>query len=206
MSLDFIYFDVGGVAIKDMSGTNKWDEILDEIGVDGDKKSNFNNLYTIYEHELNVGKDMDTLIPIFEEKFNIKFSDNYSWLDAIVNRFERNDGIWPIINEVKKRYKIGLLTNMYPNMLNKIADRKIIDLDIFDVIIDSSIVKAEKPTPEIYKIAEEKSDMRPDQLIFIDNILKNVEGAKNHGWQGTFFDVKDYEASNEKIRNLLLEK
>lgn len=37
--IKFIYFDVGGVAIRDFNGTDKWENLKKELGIPKEKKS-----------------------------------------------------------------------------------------------------------------------------------------------------------------------
>lgn len=123
----FVYFDVGGVAIKDFSGTNKWENLKTELGITKDKKQEFEAIYDLYQNELNTNREIDSLIPIYKEKFGIKVPNNYSLLkDGFVKRFERNESIWPIIEMTRKKFKIGLLTNMYPGMLDEIKKAELL--------------------------------------------------------------------------------
>lgn len=40
--IKFIYFDVGGVVILDYSKTNKWNEMLTDLGIPEELKPKFN--------------------------------------------------------------------------------------------------------------------------------------------------------------------
>ena len=39
--ISFVYFDVGGVAIKDFSGSDKWTELKKEVGVTPENDAEF---------------------------------------------------------------------------------------------------------------------------------------------------------------------
>ena len=89
-NIKFIYFDVGGVVIKDFSGTNKWEELKVELGIPKDKDQEFEDIYDFYQDEINTTREIDSLIPIYKEKFGITLPDNYSFLvDGFVKRFEK---------------------------------------------------------------------------------------------------------------------
>ena len=63
-NIKFIYFDVGGVVIKDFSGTNKWEELKVELGIPQDKSQEFEDIYDLYQDEINTTREIDSLIPI----------------------------------------------------------------------------------------------------------------------------------------------
>ncbi|MBI5613876.1 hypothetical protein HY947_03040, partial [Candidatus Gottesmanbacteria bacterium] len=70
-------------------------------------------------------------------------------LDEFVNRFEKNQSIWPVLESIHKTYRMGLLTNVYPRMLDEIKNRDILPPIQWDVVVDSSIVGYQKPNPKI---------------------------------------------------------
>ncbi len=96
----FVYFDLGGVVIKDYSGTNEWPEMKRVMGVTKDIEEEFDRLYDQYElEELCLTRDVDSLIPIFKKKFNLKIPKDFSMLEYFVEHFSQNRSIWPIIKK-----------------------------------------------------------------------------------------------------------
>ena len=51
----------------------------------------------------------------------------------------------------------------------------------------SSRVKLIKPEPEIFELATKRFGIDPSQTVFIDDIAKNVEVARAHGWHAIQF-------------------
>ena len=110
--ISFVYFDLGGVVIRDFSGTNKWGEMKKYLGVSEKIDQEFDELYDKYEdEELNLNRDVDTLIPIFKKKFGIKFPPGFSIFKYLVDHFEKNESIWPVIGKIRLQTRVGLLTN-----------------------------------------------------------------------------------------------
>ena len=202
--IKFIYFDVGGVVIKDFSGTNKWSELKKDIGVSLSQNEDFDAFFDKYESELCMGRNLKTLLPLIKKEFSIFFPKNYIFLNEFVNRFDKNDTLWPLLEKLRNKYRIGLLTNMYPNMLNEIYKRKIMPSINWDTIIDSSIEGFSKPSPQIYKIAQQKANVKSNQIIFIDNSQKNIKAAQEVGWNTFLYDSSNLSKSNKKLSTLLL--
>ena len=121
--IKFIFFDVGGVIIRDFSATHKWTELRRSIGVTPEQDEEFIQLFNTYEGEVCTGKDVESLLPLFTERLGLTFPPGYSFLQDFVNRFEPNPSIWPIVEQIKKTYKVGLLTNQYPGMFNAIKEK-----------------------------------------------------------------------------------
>jgi len=202
--IKFIYFDVGGVVIRDFSGTNKWEDLKHELGIPVNKSQEFEDVYDQYQDEINTIREIDSLIPIYKEKFGINLSDNYSFLvDGFVKRFEKNLDIWPVIEIAKSKYKIGLLTNMYPNMLFEIIKADLLPIIEFDQIIDSSIENVQKPYREIYELAEKRCGFNGNEILFIDNSQKHLDSAKQLGWQTFLYDPTDTKRSSEELMKII---
>jgi HAD superfamily hydrolase (TIGR01509 family) len=52
----------------------------------------------------------------------------------------------------------------------------------FDIIIDSSEVRAIKPEEKIYQIAAERTGLSPQEILLIDDDRPNLVAAGRLGW------------------------
>lgn len=199
--VNFVYFDLGGVVEIDISPTDRWTKMKRDIGITSDKDVKFEKFWKKYEPELSVGKDQDSLVPLLRKEFGLHLPHGYSMLNDFVDRFEVNKSIWPIINEIKKNSKIGILTNMYPGMLDAIKKRNILPSVDWDIIIDSSVVKVAKPDAKIYALAEEKSHTKGTNILFVDNNQKNINAADNFGWLTFLYNPSIPVTSSNELLN-----
>jgi FMN phosphatase YigB (HAD superfamily) len=200
----FIYFDVGGVVIFDFTKTTKWHELASEIGISIEKEKEFLDYWIKIEDYLCIGHDINEYILKIEQKFKIKFPKNYSIItDGFVSRFTANKSIWPVISEARKKFKIGLLTDMYKDMYKLIEDKGIYPDISWDVIVNSSSVGIRKPNIDIYNIAEERSGFKGDEILFIDNMIKNLEVARKLNWKTYLYDPLNVEKSNRELLNTI---
>ena len=55
------------------------------------------------------------------------------------------------------------------------------------VPISSYAAKALKPAPQIYKVLLERYGLMPDECVFINDCLQNIEGAARVGIHGIHF-------------------
>lgn len=172
---------------------------MDELQIDVAYRDVFADFWRQRERENCTTRNIETLLPILKEKFGAKIPKNYSLLDAFVKRFEKNESIWPVLEIINKTTKIGLLTNQYLHMFEAIKKRNILPPIKWDIIIDSSIVGYIKPDEEIFKIAQDKSGVSKEEILFIDNSRWNIEGARKFGWQTFFYDASDYETSSKDL-------
>ena len=57
----------------------------------------------------------------------------------------------------------------------------------FDVIVGSGAEGMLKPDPRLYEIALERLEVEPEEAIFVDDFIENVEGANQFGIHGIHF-------------------
>lgn len=200
--IKFVYFDVGGVALLDFSGTNKWEEMMTEIGINKKNFGKFDEFYKSWGGRQNLDLDVDDLMPQIETKFGVKFKNDYSLLvDGFVKRFERNPSLDTIITRMKKTCGVGLLTNMYPRMLGEIQRKKLLPEIKWDVVVDSSVEMVQKPNKAIYELSEQKCGFKGNEILFVENTQKHVDGAKELSWQTFLYNPLNTKDSNLKLLN-----
>jgi FMN phosphatase YigB (HAD superfamily) len=206
--ISFVYFDVGGVALKDFSDTSKWDTMIsDALGIPDKYHSAFNELYDKYELDICLGKiTVDDLRPLLKEKFHATFDTDFSLLQYFVDHFESNSSLWPIVAKLQaKQINLGLLTDQYPGMLDLITARHLLPPADWNAIIDSSKLGIKKPMPEIYQIAQKQARVPAKEILFIDNRQKNLVIPQKLGWLTYLFDSRDYEQSNQGLSHFFRE-
>ena len=203
--ISFIYFDVGGVALKDFSNTSKWEDMLTHLGLDKFDRDQVESVYDSHDTAICKGEfRVEDLIPIYKQQFGITVPLDFDFLQYFVDHFELNSGIWPIIDGLKRSsFKLGLLTDMYPDMLARINSKKLLPQIDWDAVIDSSVEGVRKPMPEIYQLAAERAGVPTEQILFIDNRQKNLDGAKLAGWQTYLYESKDYDQANADLTHFL---
>lgn len=80
--------------------------------------------------------------------------------------------------------KLGLISNIIslsvaPHFLEEYGVR-----DYMDCIVLSSATGIRKPSPEIFRIAEQKLNLKPEELAYVgDTLSRDVRGARNAGWR-----------------------
>lgn len=181
--IKFVFFDVGGVVIDDFSNANKIEEVRNKI---------------------KIGKffDLDYLWMKIVLNFSKLFPEIYKkLLIRKIEHFKRIESLWPVISEIDKHSRVGLLTNMYPNMLFEIKKAGLLPTINWDVVIDSSVVNLRKPDRQMFKIAEDMSGFKGKEILFIDNGKENIKSAFEFGWNTFLYKPTEPEKSNQ---NLLL--
>ena len=205
----FIYFDVGGVLVKDFTHTNAWEKMRDYLKIRPEDHGDFDTFYNKVEERMCLGVEADTFLPQFESRYKINIPKDFSFTNYCVDIFEINPSIWPIAQRFESSnfsdsfVRTGLLTDMYPRMRELIIAKGLFTSNNWDVVIDSSVEKLKKPMREIYLLAQERAGVPPQDILFIDNKEKNLVVPKDLGWQTFWYDSKDYEASTAKLKEYL---
>lgn len=96
-----------------------------------------------------------------------------------------------VINWVKGlkslgKYKIGMISNVGPEMFEKFFD-KAEQKEMFDQVILSKDVGMAKPDVAIFELAAQRLVVKPSECVMIDDTPLNIEAAINAGMQGIQF-------------------
>ncbi len=198
-----IVFDYGGV-IK----INDSDLISDICNYLKINKKDFEKEYFAVNHLINIGgKSFEEFTLLLVSKFNkSKKTKNYilKLLKENKSKYHLNNELIDLIKYLKnKNYKIGLLSNNSLELKQELINDKIYEL--FDQIIISAKVGYQKPQPEIFEILFSKLKMKPNEVIFVDDTPKSLEGADKIGYVPILFtNNKQLRADLSSILNLKL--
>ncbi len=134
----------------------------------------------------------------FEEKLSEELIelDLNSW-------FQQNNDVWKLVSKLKKNYKTALLSNNIHELVEKM-ERELELEHFFDIIIFSNRVPFIKPEPEIYLHCLEKLSVKPDESVFIDDKIVNIDAAESLGIKGILFT--SFSDLLIKLENILGEK
>lgn len=198
--ISFVYLDVGGVAQLDLTDTpKKWADLRAELGIMPSQKAAFEEFWRLHEPEIATTRDVQTLVPILNHEFGLHIPDSYSLLDAFVRRFEPNPSIRPVVDVMKAALPVGLLTNMYVGMFAAIQKRGILPNVQWDVVVDSTVERCQKPDAKIFEIAEAKAGVPCKDILFVENGAGHVAAAKALGWQTFLYDPSKPEQSSKDL-------
>jgi len=102
------------------------------------------------------------------------------------NIFVEDQEVSQIILSLKRRWRLGLLSNTDPLHFNYILS-KFPMMRTFDKWILSYEVGFKKPAIEIYQKAIEWASVEPKKILFIDDMKKHIDVAVSLGMQGIHF-------------------
>lgn len=127
-----------------------------------------------------------------------KKSEGEIWTE-VNNASKVNQELFNFIeNNLKGKYKIGLLTNIPRSLIERIIPEK---LALFDLVFISSDLKLIKPSKEIFEVAIQRSGCLPNEILFIDDGEKNIESAKSIGLNGIVY--KNFSSFSDEIKTFI---
>ena len=104
------------------------------------------------------------------------------------------------IRELKQQYCTAVLSNYMAVLRSRLMDEWEID-DAFNHLIISAEIGLMKPGPEIYQFTLETLGFAPEETVFIDDFIENIEGAQDVGIHGILFNSP--EQVKKKLNELL---
>ena len=192
-----IVFDLGGVLIY-------WNsrEIVKEVFGD-DQSFTFEHLLSLYNsaHWGNWDRGTMTKEEVAEgvaDKFD---KEKVLHLMTMAPSFLKPlEAGLEIFRQVKALgYKTYVLSNLSPECHRKIRTESDF-LEDFDGHIFSYQVKVIKPEPEIYKVLLETYSLKAEECLFIDDLEKNIIGAKKAGIDGVI--CGDHAVVLQELKNM----
>ncbi len=90
------------------------------------------------------------------------------------------------LGRLRPRYHLGLLSNVGDNGRQMFAEKWGI-LGCFDSVTLSAEEGLMKPDARIFRLALARAGVAPAEALLVDDVLANVEGARQVGMQGLHF-------------------
>jgi len=115
--------------------------------------------------------------------------------------FEENEAMFRIVRSLHGRMPLYLLSNT--NDLHvEYMFRQYPVFQCFTDAVYSHIARCCKPGREIYEVAERQFAVRPQEVLFIDDLPANVATAQAMGWNAVQYDFRNHAALLEEMRRL----
>lgn len=195
--INTIIFDLGGVLID-------WNPEYVYINVfNGNKQKMHWFLNNVCTFDWNENQDAGNLIEDANRTLINKFPEYENEIKQYYGRWTEMLGgpieeTVTILDKLRKSnaYKLVALTNWSAETFPK-ALKMFEFLNWFDGIVVSGEEQTRKPFDKIYNITLKRFNITPENAIFIDDNLRNIEAANNLGIHGIHF-----ESPNKLIQQL----
>jgi epoxide hydrolase-like predicted phosphatase len=101
-----------------------------------------------------------------------------------------------LLKQLRTRYRILMLSNTNPlhidrNAKQAFAEHGTTQEELFDKCYLSYKIGLTKPSKEIFEYLLEKENLTPEECLFLDDGLKNIETARNMGFQTYLVQPKE---------------
>jgi putative hydrolase of the HAD superfamily len=116
----------------------------------------------------------------------------------LLTPIQQNVSLIPLLKE--KGFKLFVLSNFSKNSFQKVFE-KYDFFKYFDGMIISSHVKEIKPYERIYQILIEKYKINPEESLYIDDKMENIETGKKLGFKTIHLDKP--EELKEKLKEYI---
>lgn len=117
-----------------------------------------------------------------------------------MNGTTANKMLFSFINdELKQKYKIGMLSNAADNWLNEMFEPH--QVGLFEEVVLSYEVGAAKPDERMYQTVVNRLGVQYDECVFIDDSERYIVAAQDLGMQGIYHT--DTNETIQKIKELL---
>ena len=164
-------------------------------------------LKEIFRNQVWADKDRGIIFPedIMEQKRSAIPESVYEKVAEMVNNFYPYMppfvNMYDFVKQLKDNgYGIYLLSNASSDFHERRSG--IPALSLFDGVLISADYKLLKPEKEIYEALYEKFSLDPAECYFIDDVQKNIDGAKATGMDGHCY----YHGDIEILRKAMQEK
>jgi HAD superfamily hydrolase (TIGR01509 family) len=202
-SIKYILFDVGNVLVYKVThedqnvaelvnlSREEYRELLDRVIKEQtpEEKSLFKNMNTLEKEisylnmlhakvckELKIQPTND----LITKMTRCRTQGNFAIKEGVLNGLEI----------LSKEYKLGILSNAPPSRRHH--ELKLENIDrFFDHIFISKEIGLSKPNPGIYKYVLENIGYTQEEVLFVDDKIDYLDGAKEEGFSKLIYYLKD---------------
>jgi putative hydrolase of the HAD superfamily len=200
-NLKAIVFDVDGVLINCLDGNGNflWQKNIErDLGISLQTTTQF-----FKEYWSKIGKGhLDTL-----EAIDLYLKSIGSGLEAcdFMNYWHKKDSninhdVFEFAKSIREKYQLFIGTNQEKYRVRHIH-RLLNSDELFSEVFASCELGVEKPDVKFFKIIQERLEFKANEILFIDDSLKNVESARSVGWSAYHFE--GFEKANRELFSIL---
>ena len=177
-----IFLDIGGVLLTNGWGHEARNKAVEHFKLNNEELNERHHLTfdTYEEGKLTLSEYLKRIV--FYKKR--QFSEN----DFITFMFKQSLPYQDTIDffkAIKKRYKLKIIAvSNEGKELNEYRIKKYKLSELFDAYVSSSFVHLRKPDADIFRMAIDISQTKPENSLYIDDRLMFVEVAKTLGMPG----------------------
>ena len=193
-----IFFDIGGVLI-DIHPERTYQYLSDSADVEVSMVKESFPWDAHDQYERGVMNNEDWFITYKEslpQPCCLKRSDFWNAWKLLLGEEKNTVNILEALN---KQYSIWLLSNTNPKHIQDEIEKRYLFPSLVNGAVYSFDVGVRKPEKEIYEIAMQRANANPQECLFIDDLLENIQAAKQIGIEGVHF-ISSEQLKQELVR------
>ncbi len=190
MNIKAILWDFGGVITTSPFDSFNQFEQENDLPIDFIRGINAvnhkTNAWALLESNQISEDEFDTLF--LEESSQAGYGIKGSQILPLISQTSVRKKMVSVLRECKRHFKNVCLTNNMRTgsglaMSSNSEHEKDVDevTSLFDIVIESSKVGIRKPDPAIYRLACDKMDIRPNHVVYLDDLGINLKPAREMG-------------------------
>jgi len=185
MTIRAIIFDLGGVLLRTADFTPR-ERLASRLGMSRHELEGFifggESGDRAQKGEISVQQHWETL----RQQINYSPEEFTHLVDEFFANDELDLSLLDYVRKLHRTYKTGLISNAFDDLRQVICERWHFE-DAFDDMLISAEVGWAKPDRRIFRLAVKRLGVEAGQTVFVDDMLRNVEGAKLVGLQAIQF-------------------
>jgi putative hydrolase of the HAD superfamily len=196
--INTLFLDIGGVLL-----TNGWDRdarlrACEKFHLDDDEVSERHHMTfdTYEEGKLSLDEYLNRVVFYQQQPFTVQDFKKFMF-----DQSQPIEGMIILIRGLKRHY--GLKTIVVSNEGRELTEYRIKEFKLYefiDAFISSCFVHFRKPDEDIYCIALDISQVRPEEVAYLDDRKMFVEVAQSLGIQGIHH--KGYESTVAMLKGM----
>lgn len=181
--------------------------LFDLVGVLVFKK---NDYVPASQNEINASQieklfnhvDDKKLIDDIKTQLNLTDEEIKDALPRIPAKFEVFKLLWEKLPQLKEKYHLAIVNNGNAIALDQWNSQ--FNFSIFELFVNSGLECTKKPDAEIFLRTCQRLGVKPEECLFMDDTLENIESARKLGMQTIWWNKEDGKEENmQKVSNLL---
>lgn len=192
----FVYFDINGCLVRFFH--RAFTKLAADTGASADV------IETTFWHYNDAICRGDMKLTDFNQILSEQLkTDNLDWQKYYLGAVDPIHEMHDLVRWVQQYYGVGLLSNIMPGFIDSMLVSKLLPKIDYAAIVDSSVVGAIKPEPQIYEFAQAKAGVPPQDILLVDDSRSNLMAAEKFGWHVLWFDDYRPEESAARVKDSL---
>jgi putative hydrolase of the HAD superfamily len=192
-----VIFDIGGVIVRteDLEPRRRWER---RFGL-----PDWGLAQIVFEGPVAVAASLghaglDAVWEVVRQRLNLGAGELAQLREEFWAGDRYDHALLGYIRSLRPRYRTGIISNAWPG--TRAFHQPHINGETFDTVLYSAEEGLAKPDPAIYRRCLERLRVTPEEAVFVDDVLENVEAARALGMAGVHFRAgRDVPAEFEKL-------